>query len=54
MLTMVLAGLLIRERIIESLVGCSQPVFVVVVVKIEEESSLIQEAKKRIEVRNRG
>ena len=29
------------ERIVESLVGCSQPVVVVVVVKIEEESSLV-------------
>ena len=43
----VLAGLLIGERIMESLVGCSQPVVVVMVVKIEKESSLVQEAKRR-------
>ena len=54
MSTMVLVGLLIGERIVESLVGYSQPAVVVVVVKIEEESSLVQEAKRRNEVRNRG
>ena len=54
MSTMILAGLLIGERIVESLVGCSQPAVVIVVVKIEEESSIVQEAKRRTEVRNRG
>ena len=49
---MVLDSLLIVERIVESLVGCSQPAVVVVVVKIEEESSLVQKAKRRTEVRN--
>ena len=54
MSTMVLASLLIGERIVELLVGCSQPVVIVEVVKIEEESSLVQEAKRRTKVRNRG
>ena len=54
MSTMVLASLLIGERIVELLVGCSQPAVIVEVVKIEEESSLVQEAKRRTEVRNRG
>ena len=54
MSTIVLTGLLIEERIVESLVGCSQPDVVVVVVKIEEESSLVQEAKRITKLRNRG
>ena len=38
---MVLASLLIGERFVESWVGCSQFAVGVVVVKIEEESSLV-------------